>query len=225
MNQPTERERLITENLGLARLLARRFTRRGVGDEDLFQVASLALVKAADRFDPERGVAFSTYASRTIVGELKHYLRDHAWILSTPRSLKELFLEVEVTIGELTNRLGRAPSVREIADACSRREEEVIEALEAGRSYSAVSLEAMAESGTEAIELSAAQPVATERDGHDLMALITVLSPRDREIVRLRFAEDLSQSAIAERLGISQMHVSRRLRVSLELLRDAAREG
>jgi RNA polymerase sigma-B factor len=225
MTEPTERERLITENLGLARMLSRRFSRRGVPDEDLFQVASLALVKAADRFDPERGVAFSTYASRTVVGELKHHLRDHAWILSTPRSLKDLYLEVEVAIGELTNRLSRAPTVREIAAACSRREEQVIEAIEAGRSYSAVSLEAMAESGTETIESSAIQPVATEGDGHDLMALVTVLAPRDREIVRLRFVEDLSQSAIAERLGISQMHVSRRLRVSLEALRDAAREG
>jgi RNA polymerase sigma-B factor len=225
MNEPTERERLITENLPLARLLARRFSRRGVADEDLFQVASLALVKAADRFDAERGVAFSTYASRTIVGELKHHLRDHAWLLATPRSLKELYLEVETTAGELTNSLGRSPTVREIAAACQRREEEVIEAMEAGRSYSAVSLEHLAESGSESIETSAAQPVVTEGDGHELLALITVLSARDREIVRLRFVEDLSQSEIAQRLGISQMHVSRRLRVSLEQLRDAAREG
>jgi RNA polymerase sigma-B factor len=220
------REQLITTHLGLAHHLARKFADRGEAHEDLLQAAYLALVKAADRFDPTLGFEFSTYATRMILGELKHHFRDTGWAVRAPRQVQELYLEVNATVTELTQRLGRSPTVPEIATACRRRVDEVLSAIEAGRGYRATSLDAEVDGVPalhERVENPEPAPDAALDDRHELSSHLARLAPDDRELLRLRFVDELSQSEIAKRLGVSQMQVSRLLRKALDQLRSSYR--
>ncbi len=216
-----DRDELVTSHLGLAHQLARRFANRGEAHDDLVQVASLALVKAAERFDPERGIMFSTFAAASIIGELKRHFRDRGWAIRAPRRLQELLLEIGSTVETLSQELGRAPTVPELAKAIKAPEADVLEALEAGQSYRTSSLDApLVEGQTMADSLGAEDEGFNRVDHHSALAMaMKTLSPRDRTIVRLRFVEGLSQSQIAAQLGVSQMQVSRLLAANLRQLR------
>ena len=220
------REQLVTAHIGLAEYLARRFTNRGEPLDDLVQVASLGLLKAVDRFDPERGLEFSTYATPTIVGELKRHFRDKGWAVRVPRRVQELHLRLGTVVSTLSQHLGRSPTIGEIAHAASASEEEVLEAIEAGHAYRFTSLDASPSNEDEG-NLSAQlgeddQALIASEHRMALSPLIARFPPRERTILHLRFFEGLTQSEIADRLGISQMHVSRLLARSLAQLRDAA---
>jgi len=222
------RDVLVTAHMGLAEYLARRFTNRGEPLDDLMQVASLGLLKAVDRFDPERGLEFSTYATPTIVGELKRHFRDKGWAVRVPRRVQELHLRLGAVVSQLTQDLGRSPTIPEIAQSATVSEEEVVEAIEAGQAYRFTSLDA---SGSGEDESSLADQLGNEDQGlidseHRvaLSPLIARCPPRERMILHLRFFEGLTQSEIANRLGISQMHVSRLLARSLAQLREASTE-
>ena len=225
---PELRARLIEAHLGLAAHLARRFERRTERLEDLVQVANLALIKAIDRFEPDRGVQFSSFAATTIVGELKRHLRDKGWSVHVPRGLQELSLTVGTAIGELTQEFGRAPTVSEVADSIGATVDDVVEAMEVSSAYQSDSLDALASEGGLAgdslsARLGADDPrMAVVEDRTEVQALLECLSPREREIVLLRFFGSRRQSEIAAELGISQMHVSRLLARSLERLREQA---
>ncbi|HZA88793.1 MAG TPA: SigB/SigF/SigG family RNA polymerase sigma factor [Solirubrobacterales bacterium] len=221
----TVREELVQRFMPLARRLAARYRGDREPLDDLVQVASLGLVKALDRFDPSRGVAFSSYAVPTILGELKRHFRDRGWSVRVPRDLQERIARVDRAIAELPGKLGRAPSVNEIADRLEVDPEEVLEAMEAGQAHHAMSLDVQSQTDEgEGIPL-------TERLGGSDPAFDTVeygaaitdaldsLSERDRTVLHLRFVEDLTQTEIAERVGVSQMHVSRILRSAVERLR------
>jgi RNA polymerase sigma-B factor len=222
------RDQLITAHMGLAEYLARRFTNRGEPLDDLVQVASLGLLKAVDRFDPERGLEFSTYATPTIVGELKRHFRDKGWAVRVPRRVQELHLRLGSVVSTLSQELGRSPTIGEIAHAAAVSEEEVLEAIEAGHAYRFTSLDAPA-GGDEDASLSS-QLGSEDRNLIDsehrvtLSPLIAQFPARERTILHLRFFEGLTQSEIAGRLGISQMHVSRLLARSLAQLRSQADE-
>jgi RNA polymerase sigma-B factor len=221
------RERLVKAHLGLAEQIARRFANRGESREDLAQVAAVALVKAADAFDASMGYDFPAFATRTIVGELKHHFRDKGWAVRAPRRVQELYLEMNAAVAELTQQLGRSPTVREIAAACERSEGDILAAIEAGQGYRATSLDARGEHGRTLLERVEGTRAAAGL--HDELAELSPhldrLSLREQSILRLRFAEELTQSEIAERLGISQMHVSRLLRSAIDTLRAAYAEG
>jgi len=221
---PALREQLVAAHLGLAEYLARRFANRGEALDDLVQVASLGLIKAVDRFDPERGVEFSTYATHTIVGELKRHFRDKGWAIRAPRRIQELYLRLGKVVANLGQQLGRSPTIGELAAEVEVSEEEVLEALEVGQAYRSMSLDAPSDEG---------EPLATRIGEEDpsienaesratLSPLLAQLPPRGRLILHLRFFDGLTQSEIASRLGISQMHVSRLLARSVSQLRSAA---
>jgi RNA polymerase sigma-B factor len=219
---PEEREELITSNLGLAHQLARRFLHRGEPLDDLVQVASVALVKSVDRFDPTRGVDFAAFATRTIIGELKRHFRDKGWAVRASRRVQELYLELGHATGTLVQQLGRNPTVAELAEATGGSEEAVIEAIEAGQGYRAASIDA---SESEDDPLSAR---LGEQDGNYdsvedralLGPALATLPEREQAILRMRFVEGLTQSEIAAAVGVSQMHVSRLLSSSLQKLRE-----
>lgn len=216
------RNQLVERHMGLAAHVARRFGRRGPSDDDLRQVAFLALVKAVDRFDPGRDVAFSTFAGRTIEGEIKRHFRDHTWTVRVPRSAKELHLRLRRATDELTHRLGRSPTVDELADDLGVTRDEVIEGIAAGSAYTPASLDAPAGADPDgsARELGDPDVRFEHLSNADMVErMIARLPEREQVIVRLRFYEELSQSEIAERVGISQMHVSRLLRRSFEQMR------
>lgn len=217
------RARLIEAHIGLAEHLARRFTHRGEPYDDLVQVSSLGLIKAVDRFDPDRGVEFTTYATKTILGELKRHFRDKGWAIRAPRRIQELYLNLGHAMGQLSQELGRSPTVRELAIETGASEDDVIEALEAGQAYRSASLDG---AGPDEEGLSAHLGVDDERFGDAewravLLPHIEMLAERDRQILRQRFVDGLTQSEIASRIGISQMHVSRLLSRSLDILRKA----
>lgn len=219
----TVRATLIESHIGLAEHLARRFTHRGEPYDDLVQVSSLGLIKAVDRFDPERGVEFTTYATKTILGELKRHFRDKGWAIRAPRRVQELYLHLGQAVGQLSQELGRSPTIRELAVHTDASEDDVIEALEAGQAYRSASLDS---AGPDEEGLSSRLGVDDENFGDAewravLSPHLETLSERDRRIIRLRFSEGLTQSEIASRIGISQMHVSRLLSRSLQLLRQA----
>jgi RNA polymerase sigma-B factor len=218
---PRLRDELITSHLGLAHQLARRFAGRGEPHEDLVQVASIALVKAVDRFDPERGVQFSTFGAACIIGELKRHFRDHGWAVRAPRRIQELYLEVGQNIDRLSQELGHPPTVPELAAAIGATEDAVLEAIEAGRGYRTASLDAPdANSQTMADSLGSDDSRFEHvEDRSVLSAALEGLPERDRAIIRLRFIDGLTQSEIAGRLGVSQMHISRLLAASLRKLR------
>jgi RNA polymerase sigma-B factor len=227
---PAVRDRLVEANLAFARRLAYRYVRRGEAIEDLEQVASLALVKAVDRFDPTRGVKFTTFAASTIIGELKRHFRDRGWAVQVPRRVQETYLELGHTVERLSQELGRSPAITELADAMAASEEDVLEAMEVGRTaYQGVSLdepvsEAEAET-TRAEMLGGADPeLAATAERTSLRSLVGRLPERERRILYLRFFEERTQAEIADEVGVSQMHVSRLIRQSLAQLRTIAGE-
>ncbi|MEA2353512.1 MAG: polymerase sigma-B factor [Thermoleophilaceae bacterium] len=221
------REAVVQRFLPLARQLARRYARANEPLDDLFQVASVGLLKAMDRYDPARGYAFSTFAVPTIVGELKRYFRDTGWAVHVPRPIQDRIVQINKTMAELSRRLGRSPTPAEIAEALGCSVEEVVEAMEASRAFDAVSLETPR--GGEDETGTYAETVGADDQGYELVEYnaaiapaMSAMSPRDQLILRLRFERDLTQSEIAQRLGISQMHVSRIIRRSLMRLRTVA---
>jgi RNA polymerase sigma-B factor len=221
------RERLIERYLPFAQRLARRFTATGAEREDLIQVAGCALVKAVDRYDPDRGFAFTTFATPTINGELKRFIRDTGWALRVPRGLQERYLELERAISELEPRLGRSPTPAELAQHLAVTREEIIEAYEVATRRDVDSLDKAIE--TDDGRRKYAGPPGREDPRYELIEeratiapLLAALPKREQEILRLRFGAELSQREIAEQLGISQMHVSRLIRRSLDKLSAAA---
>lgn len=221
---PALRDELVSAYLGLAEYLARRFANRGEPLDDLVQVASLGLLKALDRFDPERGVEFSTYATHTIVGELKRHFRDKGWSIRAPRRMQELYLRLGKVVASMGQELGRSPTIAELAMEVKVSEEEVLEALEAGQAYRTASLDVATEEGESlATRLGEEDPSLEDAERRaTLSPLLAQLLPRERLILQLRFFDGLTQSEIANRLQISQMHVSRLLARSLAQLRAAA---
>jgi RNA polymerase sigma-B factor len=222
------REALVKRFLPLARKLAARYRRGAEPLDDLRQIASLGLLKAIDRYDPARGTAFSSFAVPTILGELRRHFRDTGWAIHVPRDLQELALRLDGTIDELHHTHGRAPTVTELAERLKTTPEQVLEAREAAAAHHAASLESplLDGDGDRATlgDVLGARDVALDAAETAMTAesLLRHLSDRNREILRLRFADDLTQSEIGERIGISQMHVSRVIRQSLEQLRAVA---
>ena len=223
-----DRDRLVERFLPLARQLARRYQRPSESFDDLFQVASLGLLKAIERFDPARPVAFSSFAVPTIAGELKRYYRDHTWSVRVARSLQELALRVDSAVSDYSSRHGRQPTVAEIAAIVGAGQEDVLEALQARNAHQASSLDAP-RSGGEEDEGTVRDGLgdddggfAAAEDRATLGQLLRSLAPREREILRLRFEQDLTQAEIGERVGVSQMHVSRILRATIARLRSLA---
>jgi len=224
------RDLLVARFLPLARQLARRYQRAGEPLDDLLQVASLGLVKAIDRFDPEREIAFSSYAVPTILGEIKRYFRDRTWAVRVPRDLQELTLRVDRAVGELSDGLRRSPSVKEIAAAVGTDEEQVLEALQAAGAYRAVSFDAPRAGGGGNDDVATiADSVGIDEDGFDraeeratLQSLMSTVTPREREVLRMRFEQDMTQAEIGAVIGVSQMQVSRIIRQAIARLRTAA---
>ena len=225
----TLRGELIEAHLGLAEYLARRFSNRGEPLDDLVQVASVGLLKAVDRFEPDRGVEFSTYATHTIVGELKRHFRDKGWAVRAPRRMQELYLRLGKLVSAMSQEMGRSPTIPELATEAQVSEEEVLEAMEAGQAYRFTSLDASTPGDDEAETLASHlgeedKELVDAEHRAALSPLIAQLPQREQTILHLRFFEGLTQSEIASRLGISQMHVSRLLARSLAQLRDASEE-
>jgi RNA polymerase sigma-B factor len=221
------RERLVDQYIGLVEFLARRFRNRGELLEDLIQVGTIGLLKAIDRFELEREVEFSTYATPTIVGEIKRHFRDKGWAVRVPRRLQELHLELTKVVGQLGQDLGRSPTVPEIAQAAGISEESVLEGMEIAQAYNFTSLDAPIDSG-DSESTSFADQMGSEDDQLQNLEYRASLAPevsklpeRERRILYLRFFRGLTQSEIADRLGISQMHVSRLLNRTLVQLREA----
>lgn len=219
------RDELIEAHLRLAEHLARRFVNRGVPIDDLVQVASLGLLKAVERFEPERGLEFSTFATPTIVGELKRHFRDKGWSVRVPRRVQEMHVEVNALVGELTQQLGRSPTINELAARARTSEEEVLEAMEAAQAYRSTSIDAPAVAAEDergiANQLGDEDVNLLDSENRLLVSeLLTGLPKRERLMLQLRFYEGMTQSQIADRLGISQMHVSRLLAKSLAMLRE-----
>lgn len=225
---PQTREQLVSAHLGLAASLALRFGARQEPQEDLHQAALLGLLHAIDRFDPDRGVAFTTFAWATINGELKRHLRDRTWGLRVPRRVQELYLVTAEAVDALTASLGRSPTVAELAERIGTSEEEVVEALEARSAYRLASLESPAGGidGGGGIQVGSDDPSYRAVDQKSMLAsLLQRLPAREQEIIRLRFNEELTQAEIAQRVGVSQMHVSRLLSTSLRKLRAWSESG
>jgi RNA polymerase sigma-B factor len=224
------RDELVEAHIGLAEYLARRFANRGEPLDDLVQVALIGLVKAVNRFDPNRGVEFSTYATHTIAGELKRHFRDKGWAVRAPRRMQELYLRLTQVVSSLGQQLGRSPTIGELATETQVSEEEVLEALEAGQAYRFASLDVPKggsdDGDTLGEGLGEDDPgIANAESRVVLSPLMARLPARPRQIIRLRFFEGLTQSEIASRLGISQMHVSRLLARSVAELRAAGLEA
>jgi RNA polymerase sigma-B factor len=228
---PAAREQLVARFLPLARQLARRYQRGGEQLDDLVQVASLGLLKAIDRFDPERETAFSSFAVPTILGELKRHFRDKGWSVRVPRDLQEMAVRVDRVTDEMSREIGRAPTPGEIAQRTGVSLEQVLEAREASAAYRAVSLdrprtEDEDDGDSYADAFGAEDPgFRLAEDSATVDQLMRVLTDREREVLRLRFEEDLTQSEIGARVGVSQMHVSRLIRQSIARLRDEANSG
>ncbi len=221
------RDELVTMHLPLVYHLARRFRDRGEPHDDLVQVGTIGLIKAVDRFDPDRGVEFSTYATPTIVGEIKRHFRDKGWSVRVPRRLQELRMAITRATAEVSQDLGRSPTVRELATRLAISEEEVLEGLEAAQSYSALSLDGGGgddEAGPPALMDTLGtddEALANVEYRETLRPLLAALPDRERQIVLLRFFHNKTQSEIAAEVGVSQMHVSRLLVKSLGTLRGA----
>src|SRR3954452_9501534 len=227
-DDPAAREALVERFLPLARQLARRYQRAGEPLDDLIQVASLGLLKAIERFDPSRETAFSSFAVPTILGELKRHFRDKGWSLRVPRDLQELAVKVDRVGDQMSRELGRAPTPDEIAESIGVSAEQGLEAREAAGAYRAVSL-ARARDDDDEEGTGIADSVGIDDPGFSVAEdaatverLMRVLTDREREVLRLRFEEDLTQSEIGVRVGVSQMHVSRLIRQSVARLREVA---
>jgi len=222
------RDRALVELMPLVRALAARYAGRGEPLEDLVQVGSIGLIKAVARFDVDRGVDFPSYAVPTIVGEIRRHFRDKAWAMHVPRRLKELSLRLSRVLDQLTNELGRSPTIAELAAAAGVEEEEAIDALDSMNAYSTRSLDAPFD---DASDDSLSEKLGKEElgyqeveDGTLVAAGLDALDERERQIVELRFFHELTQSQIASEVGISQMHVSRLLRRALTTMRGRIEE-
>jgi RNA polymerase sigma-B factor len=219
------RDELVEMHLPLVEYLARRFRNRGEPLDDLVQVATIGLIKSVDRFDLERGVEFSTYATPTIVGEIKRHFRDKGWAIRVPRRLQELKLSLAKATSELSQKNGRAPTVGELAQHLQLSEEDILEGLESANAYSAVSLDAPDSGDDDSPAVQDSLGVTDESlEGveyrESLKPLLERLPPREKKILLLRFFGNMTQSQIAAELGISQMHVSRLLARTLAQLRE-----
>jgi RNA polymerase sigma-B factor len=219
------RDELVRMHLPLVEYLARRFRNRGEPLEDLVQVATIGLIKSVDRFDLERGVEFSTYATPTIVGEIKRHFRDKGWAIRVPRRLQELKLTLTKATSDLSQTLGRSPTVAELAKHLGLQEEEILEGLESANAYSAVSLDATDTGDDDSPAVSDSLGMVDEAlEGveyrESLKPLLDRLPAREKKILVLRFFGNMTQSQIAAELGISQMHVSRLLARTLAQLRE-----
>ena len=227
-HDPVDRDLLVERFMPLARSLASRYLRRDEPFDDIFQVACLGLLKAIDGFDVSRGRAFSSYAVPTIVGEIKRHYRDRTWVVHVPRDLQDLTLAVDRTLQQLERELLRKPTVGEIAEKLNVSDEDVLEALQASRAHRVASLDAPVrdeEDPASTVGERIGMPelgFAHAEQRAMLSRLMTVLTPRDRLVLRLRFEEDLTQEQIGQRVGISQMQVSRVLRQCIVKLRTVA---
>jgi RNA polymerase sigma-B factor len=217
------RELLVQRHLPLVRALARRYAGRGESLEDIEQVGAIGLIKAIDRYELSREVALTTYATPNVVGEIKRHFRDKGWAIRIPRGLQELNAKMSSTIERLTAKLGHSPSIAEIADELQTTPEQVLEAMEAGSAYAPVSLSA---GPTSEGELDPMETIGSEDSNFErteqrasLEPALEMLPDREREILRMRFEDGLTQTQIAEQVGVSQMHVSRLIRKSLARMR------
>jgi RNA polymerase sigma-B factor len=220
------REQLIEHYMSLVRSLARRYAYRGEQFDDLVQIGAIGLIKAIDRFDVNRGVELTTYATPNIIGEIKRHFRDRSWAVRVPRGLQELNVQLSKLIEQLTVQLSRSPTIPELAKAAGVEEEAVLEALESGRAYSSVSL-SQGTGQEDGDEIDPLESLGEIEQGYELSEDRAVLAPgfraldsRERMILHLRFFEGLTQSQIAQQVGISQMHVSRLIRRALEKIRE-----
>lgn len=223
---PEVRDQLIVSHLNLVRFLASKFKNRGEPLDDLIQVGTIGLIKAIDRFDPSRGLEFTTYATPTILGEIKRHFRDKGWSVRVPRRLQELSAKVNQANDELTNELSRSPSVEEIAKRVGASVDDVLEAMESSSAYSSVPLEGGGSSDDDdapsVIDHYATEDenLAASDDRIVLEDAIRDFSPHEKDVIRMRFFEGMTQVEIAERLGISQVQVSRLLRRTLRRVQD-----
>jgi RNA polymerase sigma-B factor len=224
------REQLIEQYMSLVRSLARRYSYRGEQLEDLVQIGAIGLIKAIDRFDLDRGVELTTYATPNIIGEIKRHFRDKGWSVRVPRGLQELNVQLSRLVEQLTVQLSRSPTIPELAKAAGVEEEQVLEALESGRAYTSLSL-SVGGGGGDDDDLDPLESLGTEEHQYEVSEDRAVLAPgfkaldeRERKILQLRFFDGLTQSQIAQQVGISQMHVSRLIRRSLEKIREEIAE-
>ena len=225
------REQLIEQYLSLVRSLARRYAYRGEQLDDLVQIGCIGLIKAIDRFDIDRGVELTTYATPNIIGEIKRHFRDKGWSVRVPRGLQELNVRLSQLLEQLTVQLERSPTIAELAKAAGVDEEQVLEALESGQAYTTVSLSAPAGHGDDS-DLDPLESLGQLEHEYEVSEDRAILAPglkaldeRERRIIHLRFWEGLTQSQIAQQVGISQMHVSRLIRRSLEKVREEIATG
>jgi RNA polymerase sigma-B factor len=225
------RDGLVTLHLPLVEHCARRFRNRGEPLEDLVQVGTIGLIKSIDRFDLDRGVEFSTYATPTIIGEIKRHFRDKGWAIRVPRRLQELRMQISGTTAELTQQLGRSPTPRELAEAIGCSVEEIVEGIESGNAYSTLSLDAADDSGDESgVSMLEMLGLDDEHLEHieireSIKPLLEALPAREKRILLLRFFKNKTQSEIAAEIGVSQMHVSRLLSRTLAQLRESLEES
>jgi RNA polymerase sigma-B factor len=226
-NDLEAREKLIEQYLPLVRSLARRYSYRGEQLEDLVQVGCIGLIKAIDRFDIDRGVELTTYATPNIIGEIKRHFRDKGWSVRVPRGLQELNVRLSHLVEDLTVQLERSPTIAELAKAAGVEEEEVLEALESGQAYATLSLSTGGGGSDDGSDLDPLESLGEIEHEYEVSEDRAVLAPglralddRERRILHLRFFEGLTQSQIAQQVGISQMHVSRLIRRALEKIRD-----
>ncbi|MEX2448980.1 MAG: SigB/SigF/SigG family RNA polymerase sigma factor [Solirubrobacterales bacterium] len=227
---PAIREELVRRNMPFAKRLALRYRGASESFDDLLQVANLGLLGAIDRFDPERGIPFTAFASPTVLGELKRHFRDRVWTVRVPRGLHDRMAEVDKATTELTKQLQRSPSVGEIAERLEIEQTDVLEVMEASHNRRPLSLDRPA-GAEDPDESPPSEWIGSEDEGFELVegrialdAALPFLDDRERLVLRLRFAEDMTQSQIAERIGHSQMHVSRILRRALARVREQIRE-
>ena len=225
------RDDLVHLHLPLVEHCARRFRNRGEPFEDLVQVGTIGLIKSIDRFDLGRGVEFSTYATPTIIGEIKRYFRDKGWAIRVPRRLQELRMQIGATTAELTQVLGRSPTPRELAEAIGCSVEEIVEGIESSNAYSTLSLDATDDSGEDG-GVSMLEVIGLDDDEleqieirESIKPLIEALPSREKQILLLRFFKNKTQSEIASEIGVSQMHVSRLLSRTLAQLRRSLHES
>lgn len=210
------RNTLVEKNLYLARILASKYVGRGIDFDDLYQVASYALTLAVERFDVERGLQFASFATPTIIGEIKRYFRDTTWSLKVPRRLKEISMQISIVKEELYEKTGRVPTVQELSMEMGVSEEDVLEALESGRAYSTYSLDQEVDENSDEQNASFEKYLGEDEEGYSqfefgdvVNKLLDELSESEREILMKRFFEEMSQRQVAKSLGVSQMTVSR----------------
>ena len=223
------RDSLVQLHLPLVEHCARRFRNRGEPFEDLVQVGTIGLIKSVDRFDTDRGVEFSTYATPTIIGEIKRYFRDKGWAIRVPRRLQELRMQIGAATAELSQGLGRSPTPRELAEHIGCTVEEIVEGIESSNAYSTLSLDASDQSEDGSSSMLDAIGIDDAGLEHveireSIKPLLASLAPREKKILLLRFFKNMTQSQIAEEIGVSQMHVSRLLNRTLEQLRASLDE-